>query len=666
MKLKKFSLALLFFVINFLLLFTFLSPQKYELRVGERAQEDIRATKDIENKIETEKLIKKAVENVQPVYRINPTVQAEIKSDIDNFFEQIYILKDNKDLELEDKIKKFKEVKISEKSIAKALSMDKQRLEYLKRYIFETINQIMNTGITKDEIDPLKEAIADSFQETNKFKSDEKLLGIEIINAFLRPNKFLDIEKTQQKIEEAKSSVDKVIIKKGDYILYKGEIVTQEKIDIINSLGIIEKKGREDFFVNISIATILLILEGLLGIYLYMFHRNLLENERKLLLLILILITTLVLSLPLSVISVYIMPLFTASMLISILLDSKLAIVCNFLVSIMAYLAIGDQNLFIISLISGTFASFASLEIAQRRSIIFTGAKIGIVNFLLAISLGFMYTTNLRELFLNSLLSLLSGVFSSILVVGSLPLWEHYFDILTSLKLLEISNPNNEVLKRMLIETPGTYHHSIIVGNLAERACDRIGANSLLARVASYYHDIGKLTRPYFFKENQIIIENPHDKIIPTLSAKIIKDHISEGIDLAKRYKLPREIINIIKEHHGTTLVAYFYHKAKEEGLEVKQEDFRYEGPKPQSKESAVVMLADSTEAAIRSIKEPTKEKIEDMIEKIVSGKLNDKQLDESNLTLKDLEEIKKAFLEVMMGMFHERIEYPKEGGENR
>ncbi|SHG91137.1 HD family phosphohydrolase [Tepidibacter thalassicus] len=665
MKFKKFSFALLFFLVNFILLFTFLSPEKYELKIGQRAQEDIKATKDIENKIETEKLIKKAIEQVQPVYRINPTIQAEIKSDIEKFFNDIYFINSNEELSFDDKLKNIKKEypSISDKSINIALKLNKVNLERLKNYIFDTINQIMSTGVTKEEIDSQKKNVSEFFEEIKKLNQNEKLLGIEIINNYIRPNKFLDLEKTQQKTEEAKASVEKVIIPKGENIISKGEVITKEKLELLQSIGFIEKKGKEDFFVLMGLILIILILESVGILYIYIFNKDILNDEKKLLLVILVISITVLMCLSLNSISMYIIPVAGASMLISILLNSNIAIISNIIISIMIYLAIGDVNLLLLSLVSGTFGSFANLEISQRRNIIFTGFKIGIVNFLIVLSLSFITTTNLKEPLINSLLAFLSGIFSSIFVVGSLPLWEHYFDILTSLKLLELSSANNEILKRMLIETPGTYHHSIIVGNLAERACDKIGANSLFARVASYYHDIGKLSRPYFFKENQITTDNPHDKIVPTLSVKIIKEHVTYGVELAKKYKLPREITNIIREHHGTTLVAFFYHKAKEEGLDIREEEFRYEGPKPQSRESAVIMLADSVEAAIRSIKEPTKEKIEEMISKIINGKLNDGQLDKSNLTLRDLDTIKEAFIEVIMGMFHERIEYPDEGG---
>jgi len=232
----------------------------------------------------------------------------------------------------------------------------------------------------------------------------------------------------------------------------------------------------------------------------------------------------------------------------------------------------------------------------------------------------------------------------------------------TSSKLLELSNPNQPILRRLLMEAPGTYHHSIIVGNLAESAADAIGANSLLARVGAYYHDIGKIKRPYFFIENLINNnENPHDKLAPTLSTLILTAHIKDGLEFAKEYKLPKIITDIIAQHHGTSLISFFYHKAaeNEKAENLNKADFSYEGPKPQSKEAAIVMLADSVEAGVRSLKNPTPGRMEAFVRKVIKDKLEEGQLEESDLTFRELDTIVQAFLRVLNGIFHSRIEYP-------
>ena len=241
---------------------------------------------------------------------------------------------------------------------------------------------------------------------------------------------------------------------------------------------------------------------------------------------------------------------------------------------------------------------------------------------------------------------------------------EGSFNEVTTLKLLELSNPNNVLLKKLLMDAPGTYHHSMLVANLAEMASEEVGANSVVTRIGAYYHDIGKTQKPYFFGENQMGGDNPHNNLNPELSAKIIISHVKDGIELAKKYNLPSVIQDIIAEHHGTTLVKYFYYTVKnnsENPDEVKEEDFRYSGPIPSSKESGIIMLADSVEAAVRSIKEPNEDKIKEMVNNIINDKLSSGQLNNCNLTINDIEKIKKCFLTALNGIYHHRVEYPKE-----
>jgi putative nucleotidyltransferase with HDIG domain len=268
---------------------------------------------------------------------------------------------------------------------------------------------------------------------------------------------------------------------------------------------------------------------------------------------------------------------------------------------------------------------------------------------------------NLSLVLLAIIIGTVSGLLSAILMIGVLPYLESAFSITSMIRLLELSNPNQYLLKRLLLEAPGTYHHSLMVGNLAEAAAEAVGANALLVRVGAYYHDIGKIKRPEYFVENQQGGTDPHAKIAPALSALIITSHVKEGLEMARDKHLPQSVVDFITGHHGTSLTKYFYSRALEEdgGEHINEENFRYEGPKPQSKEVALVMLADATEAAVRSISDPTNEKIRDMVRKIIRDKLNDGQLEECDLTFRDLDIIAATFVRVLEGVYHSRIEYP-------
>jgi cyclic-di-AMP phosphodiesterase PgpH len=262
------------------------------------------------------------------------------------------------------------------------------------------------------------------------------------------------------------------------------------------------------------------------------------------------------------------------------------------------------------------------------------------------------------------LIILINGLVSGVIVLGVLPLFEYILQMVTNISLLELADFNHPILQRMILEAPGTYHHSLIVGNLSDTACGVVGANGLLARIGAYYHDIGKLQKPEYFIENQDIKKNAHDALSPTMSKLIIMNHIKEGLELAKKYSLSPVLWDFIQQHHGNSLVYYFYRRALEgqvDDQEVAEEGFRYPGPKPNTKETAIVLLADSVEAATRSLKNPAPDRIEEVVHKVINNKFIDGQLDECELTLKDIEKISGVFTKILSGIYHSRLNYPQE-----
>lgn len=325
----------------------------------------------------------------------------------------------------------------------------------------------------------------------------------------------------------------------------------------------------------------------------------------------------------------------------------------------------------IVSLVGGVAAARGVFNCKKRNDIYWAGVRTGAINGLLIVFLAFIskleQDESLSDIYLLVLAGFLGGIFSSLVAMMSIPLVESIFNYTTDVKLLELSNLNHPLLKDMLIKSPGTYHHSMMVGSMVEAASEDIGANPLLAKVMSYYHDIGKMEHAKYFIENQKPGTNPHDQISPFMSKTLLIAHIKDGVELGMKHKLGKPIIDGIVQHHGTTLISFFYNKA----LELKQDadsvisedEFRYPGPKPQFRESALVMLADSIEAAARSLDEPTPARLQNIVRNIVQRKFTDGQLDQCNLTLKDLSKVEQAFVKILLGIYHQRIDYPRSSG---
>jgi len=376
-----------------------------------------------------------------------------------------------------------------------------------------------------------------------------------------------------------------------------------------------------------------------------------------------------------------------APLVLSVLLGRNHGLYAAVFVSLWSSILFGriDASLLVISLISGFTAVYLTLQVRRRGQLIRAGVGVGLAIWLSSLSFGMIGPINLFPpmdndwgmVGLQSALTLGNGIITAMIVGGALPMLEHLFQITTDVSWLELSDLNHPLLRRMTIEAPGTYHHSLVVANLAEAAAEKIGANATLCRVCSYFHDVGKLVKPEYFTENMNFERNPHDDLAPSMSALIIIAHVKEGVDLALKNKLNQRIIDIIQEHHGTSLVYYFYQRAiqqqedaraggkimniREEDIpEVQEESFRYSGPKPQTKESAIVSLADIVESASRSLEKPTPQKVEQLVNELIEERIADGQLDECDLTLGELRVIAKRFRFTLMTMLHTRIAYPK------
>lgn len=356
------------------------------------------------------------------------------------------------------------------------------------------------------------------------------------------------------------------------------------------------------------------------------------------------------------------MPILVGVMLTAIVSNKELAIVTH-VISVIIIAIVGEMPVIFIVfyIVTGLVVALVISKAKERTKIFFVAIFLAIFNALFYILLSYIFELSFS--ITSIALAALNAGFSLVIAIGSLPLWETIFQVVTPLKLLEFVHGDNKLLQRLSVEAPGSYHHSIMVANLAERGATSIGANALLAKVAALYHDIGKMKQPMYFIENQNGGGNPHDDIAAEASANIIIEHVAYGVKLGKTYKLPKSVIQIIKQHHGTSLVAYFYHKAQkyDDGIDYDIEKFTYIGAKPQTNEAAIVMLADCVEAYVRSLDEKDRymERIEDIIDEIIKLKIKDGQLEECDLKIKELPIIGEAFKQVYIGMYHERIKYP-------
>jgi len=363
------------------------------------------------------------------------------------------------------------------------------------------------------------------------------------------------------------------------------------------------------------------------------------------------------------------MPVAIGAMLISIFQGVGAAASFSLILSVFASLVTGARvEFFIYFFVSSLVAAYGVRQCTERVILIKAGLMTGLINIILSLSVQMIYGRLYSlDAVVASLAGFMGGLLAGIIATGVLPLVEIAFGFTTDIKLLELSNMDQPLLKELMVQAPGTYHHSVVISNMVEATAKAVHANPLLAKVSAYYHDIGKMKKPLYFIENQPGAENKHEKLAPSMSSLILISHVKDAVELAREHKLGREIIDIIQQHHGTSLISYFYHKAQERQLsksgkvtEIKEEDFRYPGPKPQTKEAGLVMLADMVEAASRSLVDPTPARIQGMVQKIINKVFSDGQLDACELTLKDLHEIAKGFNKTLSGIFHHRIEYPE------
>lgn len=677
-----------------------------DIKVGSVSPKRFTSPREIENKLATEKKREEIRNAIEPLYKQEPHIEKQAEDRIEllfnkvgeihkyladqkNIANQTHIPLINESAEKEEQniieeeetsteesameqieiLQKQSPISLSDEQFELLIEMDFNKLEELKAYCLDITQSAFSVGIREETKTKSILDVKEQFESLN-LDPEIQILGYDIVSSVIQPNMSVDEIATHKMLEERLSQVRPVIVLPGQKIVDEGEVITEEAYQILENLGFIKKDFKEEYVRYIGAILLIGLIHSFVYIYIWIFNKSIIDSKKEMLLLFSIYSINILMIRCMAPLHFSWIPIPIAGMLLSILLDVKFGVLLNGCITIIGTLMNKENLEFILFfLIVGTFFSILVMNTYKRNRILWVGILAGILNGITIISLElFLNGANTSELLSHSLYAFISGVLSVIITVGSLPFWEVAFDVVTPIKLLELTNPEQPLLKRLLIEAPGTYYHSLIVANLAETAAADIEANSLLARVGGYYHDIGKIVYPQYFKENQVL-DNPHDYMEPSVSAKIIHQHVTNGLKIATEYKLPRAVKDMIAQHHGTTFTQYFYYKAtKINSVEsISKKEFCYEGPIPQSKEAALIMLADTVEAAVRSMNphEKISEKTEQLVRKLIKSKLDEGQLDDSNLTIKDLEKIVQAFMKVFNGMYHERIKYP-DGTEDK
>ena len=677
--------ALLYTGLTVLIMVVFvisLIPQKYHLREGQIPTVTIASTKDVVDEITTEEKKNEAARNVAVVTDYDDQVKGRVMAKLEQILSEMRSINqfartlDKKagegytKEELRYAGSMLSTMVLADYQLRTLMDTSTEDFESLCNNMYSVVDNTMNAHITEAQLSDTINSISTIIG----YKLNPLLLQ-NVVRPVLReciePNVVPNKEKTEEERQKARDGIDAVMIAQGQYIVIKGEgRITKSQIAVLRSLGLMDGNSTNLTGYLGSSALVLIIM---LFLYLVLAHISvgLTRTFRRMLILCLVTGITVLLCAAARMLQLYLMPVLLAVLLLTSLDSLRAGLSVNTALSaLMVVFILGFSNndstgvirVVLMTLTGGTIAGLIMRKSGSRVKSLIAGAAAAVVNLAVIFGISMITVYSWTDVLNDALISMAGPVLAGLLAMALQPLLESWLNLPTAVHLLELSNPNSPLLKRLMIEAPGTYHHSILVANLAEASAEAVGADPVLARVGAYYHDIGKLKRPQYFSENQSNGVNVHDQTEPEVSARILTAHPRDGVALAREYRLPLEIQAIIANHHGNSPVMYFYHKAVQQagGKPVDINAFRYEGNKPSTKEEAIIMLCDTIEAAVRSRKDSmTEEELTGYIVKLVRGKLSDGQLNNAPLTLRDIDLICTACTIVLKGVNHERVSYP-------
>lgn len=698
LSLKFTYLAIFLIGLSGILLFSItygsVKQETYKLESLQIAPDTIRSIKTVEDTVKTEQDRERAAREVTPVYHFSQDVGNNRQAIATSIFDFLIDVKEMREfgqsnveeavLDNKAQIAKVRKklgnlekeepgLRLSDDAISLLLAQKTDVLESIQSVLATTIGDELAKPIRKEDLSTVRYEVERKIRLADTIPPSVLQTILTLGRLLVVETETINVEATEAGIEQAKAAVEPTRILQGQVIVREGQMIDREIYRQLELTGLLTNQSSVKPFAGLALFVLFISAIIFMHFNTWQEHNSVKKKSLLIVLSVFFLLVVLMKLIALidkdfNVLLAFLFPTALAPMLVKVLTNERLAIMTTIITAATAgvmlqegFTAVIQMEVALYILFGGIVSLYLLGDGGRRSSILRTSAGVATSN-ILFISFYLLMTQSgydLSELGFYLIAAIASGILSGALTIGLLPFFESAFGLLSDMKLIELSNPNHPLLKKVLIETPGTYHHSVMVANLSDAACEAIGANGLLARVGSYYHDIGKTIRPGFFIENQHSGQNPHDALPPEKSRDIIIAHAEDGAKLLEKHKMPREIIDIARQHHGTSTLKYFYVKAKESGKDVVEAEFRYPGPKPQTKEIAIISIADSVEAAVRSMKEPTPQKIAGLVRAIVNDRLNDGQFDECDLSMKELKKVEKVICETLNGTFHNRIEYP-------
>ena len=635
------------------------------LSEGQIAPRDIFARKTIEivDVKATEERKDTLLAELVPIFRIDEGITQDLKKEYTTFFKELEAIRDTvstQSLSFEMKEEFFRKWKITPGVFEWFVATPQEKYDRIKEVFLLNMEKNLGQPIREGEVEQKILESYSAYERMNLEIDEIRVLNL-LTSRFLKPNARIDITETEKQLEQVIKNIDPVkrYIQKGQILVKKGTAVTHADLEGLRALGLVSEQYESYLLVALGI----LIIFTLVFEYSFIkkFATEIIQRNSLLLIRILTAIGVIALNALSLRFSWYLILLAAVPFILYTLMGRNLAL-CESLI-LFPLLMWGERADFMRSfyIFMNLFLPLFLLDkTIKRRDLVKTGFWIALANIMMVIIFGLQEGNTPTEFLVNSVYGFGGAIIASTAALGGISLFETTFHVATDFRLLELVNPTHPLLKRLMMEAPGTYSHSLMMANLAEAAADAIGANPLLARAGAYYHDIGKIKRPYFFIENQIN-ENIHNRLSPHLSTLVIQNHLKDGLEIARKYHLPVEIQNIIQSHHGNTVMRYFYDKAiKQKKDDVTDTEFRYPGPLPKTQEEVLIFLADSVEAAIRSANNLNSSRLEAIVNGIIQNYLKDGQLDDTPLTMRDIHKISDAFVMILSGMFHARIPYPE------